>query len=294
MIYQEPDLSGHGLGNSVRGRRVPGAPVLTLIALFAMASTAWADPVSAINRTRSERCVGRTAEPLQPSRDLQRAANSLSRGERLHDVLAALPSRPSFATSFHLGGMERDSDIARAAARFCADLANPSLREIGYAMRGQDLWVIATAPLEPPNRESRAQVEDEIFTAVNRARASGRRCGSRQFPPAAPLRYSEILSDVAQARSDAMAAGDRFEHVDGRGRTPADRVRGAGYAAHIVGENIAAGATTAREAVEGWLASAGHCSNIMDSRFTEMGVAYAFSSRSRAGTYWTQLLAEPR
>lgn len=257
------------------------------------ASAACADPVSAINQLRRERCIGRTAEPLRQSRELQHAAMSLARGERLHDVLAALPSRPFFATSFHLSGVERDSDVSRAAARYCTDLANASLREVGYAVKGRDVWILATAPLEPPAREDRGQIEDEIFRAVNRARASGRRCGAREFPPAAPIRYSEVLTDVAQARSEAMAAGDRFEHVDGRGRSPADRVRGAGYSARVVGENIAAGPTTAREAVEGWLASAGHCSNIMDPRFTEMGVAYAFSSHSRSGTYWTQLFAQP-
>jgi uncharacterized protein YkwD len=65
-----------------------------------------------------------------------------------------------------------------------------------------------------------------------------------------------------------------------------------GYRARHVGENIASGVPTAREVVDGWLASPGHCSNIMDPRFTEMGVAYATERRSRGVIYWTQVFAE--
>ena len=50
--------------------------------------------------------------------------------------------------------------------------------------------------------------------------------------------------------------------------------------------------------MRGWLDSPGHCENIMDPRFAEMGVAYA---RGRApepasgvGLYWVQLLVDPK
>ena len=62
--------------------------------------------------------------------------------------------------------------------------------------------------------------------------------------------------------------------------------------ARLVGENIAFGPESAEEAVAGWMASPGHCANIMDPRFREMGVAVA-QGRKRGHFYWVQNLAEP-
>jgi uncharacterized protein YkwD len=44
------------------------------------------------------------------------------------------------------------------------------------------------------------------------------------------------------------------------------------------------------EAMAGWLDSPGHCANLMDPSFTEMGAGYAVNPNSKAGTaYWTQV-----
>jgi uncharacterized protein YkwD len=81
--------------------------------------------------------------------------------------------------------------------------------------------------------------------------------------------------------------------VDLDGNTPADRLRASGYRERLVGENIAYGPTSAQEVVAGWLHSTGHCENIMDPRFVEMGLAVAPGSGSRRGLYWDQELAQP-
>ncbi|HCJ28080.1 MAG TPA: hypothetical protein DHV63_01935, partial [Pseudomonas sp.] len=60
------------------------------------------------------------------------------------------------------------------------------------------------------------------------------------------------------------------------------------------GENIAAGQGSAEQAVSSWLASPGHCQNIMNPGFTEMGAAYATNPRSAATIYWTQVFGTPR
>ena len=91
-----------------------------------------------------------------------------------------------------------------------------------------------------------------------------------------------------------MALHDYFEHQDLSGRSPADRVRAIGYRETLVGENIAYGPQSADEVVQGWLDSPGHCENIMDPRFSEMGLAFAAGQASRRGLYWVQLLAAPR
>ena len=92
-----------------------------------------------------------------------------------------------------------------------------------------------------------------------------------------------------------MASTGNFDHRGHDGSTPAMRVARAGYGRNpIVGENIAAGAMTPAEVTEGWLASPPHCENIMDGRFTQMGIAYAENLKSAGGVYWTQEFAAPR
>ena len=61
-----------------------------------------------------------------------------------------------------------------------------------------------------------------------------------------------------------------------------------------VGENIAAGATSAEEVMEGWLASPGHCENIMSPRFSEMGIAWVVDPKSASGVYWAQTFGTRR
>jgi len=56
------------------------------------------------------------------------------------------------------------------------------------------------------------------------------------------------------------------------------------YQEKLVGENIAYGPKTADEVVQGWLDSPGHCANIMDPRFAEMGIAYAAGRASKRGS----------
>ena len=91
-----------------------------------------------------------------------------------------------------------------------------------------------------------------------------------------------------------MAKHNYFEHEDLLGRSPADRVRAVGYQEKLVGENIAYGPKSAEEVVQGWLDSPGHCENIMDPRFAEMGIAYAAGRPRRRGLFWVQLLVAPK
>jgi uncharacterized protein YkwD len=91
-----------------------------------------------------------------------------------------------------------------------------------------------------------------------------------------------------------MAQHDYFEHQDLTGHSPADRVRAAGYHEKLVGENIAYGPQSVDEVVQGWLDSPGHCQNIMDPRFAEMGLGLANGRQARRGLFWVQLLAEPK
>ena len=90
-----------------------------------------------------------------------------------------------------------------------------------------------------------------------------------------------------------MAERGYFDHVTPDGRKPTDRLARTGYEWSLTGENIAKGEMSAEEAMRGWLASAGHCANIMDPRFTEMGFGLA-EGDARGAVYWVQTFAAPR
>ena len=90
-----------------------------------------------------------------------------------------------------------------------------------------------------------------------------------------------------------MANGNFFDHRDPDGRTPGDRAELAGYSGQRIGENIAAGLDEVEKVVVGWLASPGHCANLMNAQYSELGAAYAVDPKSNAGIYWTALFGAP-
>lgn len=137
-----------------------------------------------------------------------------------------------------------------------------------------------------------AQVQQQVLDLVNQARARGRNCGSQHFGAVDPLTVSDPLYRAARTHARDMARRSYFAHQGRDGRAPKDRVQAAGYRLRLTGENIAFGPETSREVVEGWLASAGHCANIMDPRFHDMGVAVALGNK-RGHFYWVQELGSP-
>jgi uncharacterized protein YkwD len=123
---------------------------------------------------------------------------------------------------------------------------------------------------------------------MNARRAQGATCGVTMYPPAPPLTMDPRLTAAARGHSADMARRGYFDHDTPEGRTMVDRIRAAGYRGGRMGENIAAGKGTAAETVQQWMDSPGHCENIMDRRYTAVGVGYAFQGGSRLGHYWTQ------
>lgn len=80
------------------------------------------------------------------------------------------------------------------------------------------------------------------------------------------------------------------------GTSPGDRITREGYEWWTYGENIAVNYPTVSAVMQGWLESDGHCRNIMNPAFQEIGAAYAegvYLGTSSA-LYWTFDLATPR
>ena len=170
-------------------------------------------------------------------------------------------------------------------------LAAPRLRVMA-ALAAVALSSCASAGDAAVAPESGAAVRARVVELVNAARGKARRCGSERFAAAPPLISSRELNEAAARHARDMAERDYFEHRGADGSQPKDRVMRAGYQPRLTGENIALGPESAEEVVAGWLASPGHCANIMDSRFQHIGVGVA-TGRGRGKIYWVQDFAEP-
>ena len=83
-----------------------------------------------------------------------------------------------------------------------------------------------------------------------------------------------------------MAVRGYFSHDAPDGTDFADRAREEGFTGGTVGENIAAGSPTPAGVMDGWMASPGHCANIMSVDFTHIGVGVYEHQGER---YWTQV-----
>jgi uncharacterized protein YkwD len=140
-----------------------------------------------------------------------------------------------------------------------------------------------------------ANFQADTVQLINQRRAAGANCGSEgMFAPAPPLAWNDRLTSAALAHASDMAENDYFAHESRDGTTPAQRVSAAGYDWSTTGENIAAGQGSVPEVVNGWMASPGHCANIMNPRFVHLGMACASNPDSTYRRYWVLELAAPR
>jgi uncharacterized protein YkwD len=141
-----------------------------------------------------------------------------------------------------------------------------------------------------------ANFQASSLALVNQARAAGATCGTRgSFAPAAALGWNALLTQAAEGHSQDMVAHNFFAHESFDGRTFDQRITAAGYPWSRAAENIAAGQRTLAEVMAGWMASDGHCANIMNPALTEIGmVCVSGNAGTTYGTYWTMDLGTPR
>jgi uncharacterized protein YkwD len=253
----------------------------------------YAAVLSSVQSLRTGGCPGTRGLPsLRVRPALNLAAELWSMG----GALGESATRSGYAAE-RISGLHVDGDESAAAGllreRYCKLFSDGSLTDVGSYQRGRDAWVVLAAPFIAL-RAGDPRVMEQLLSLVNAARAQARRCGSRSMPASGPVRLNARLDAAAAGHAADMARRDYFAHVDPEGHSPADRVRRTGYTARVVGENLAVGAHSAAEVVDGWLHSPGHCENLMDARFTEMGLGFTGAEPPRAGEYWVQVFALPR
>ncbi len=271
-------------------------PLALLLAGVAHASEE-ARLIERINALRAEppACEGHRPEPVGPlSTDLRLSEPTQTDVGSLQQALSQNGYPVSALQLIRLSGpADADTALAALGARFCGPLLAARYTDVGVSRSGQEWRIVLARPLLSASLGDWEAEGHAVLEAANRARASARACGQRTFPAAPPLAWSAALAEAARAHSLDMANHDRFSHRGSDGSLTDERVLRTGYTWHQLGENIAAGQDAAQATVDGWLASPGHCANLMSAAFTEMGAAYAVDPNSQAGIYWTQVFAAP-
>jgi uncharacterized protein YraI len=107
-----------------------------------------------------------------------------------------------------------------------------------------------------------------------------------------PLSVSASLSSAAAYHSIDMAAKGYLAHTLVDGTSVEQNMANFGYEGGTHGENIAAGTTTAAEAMQTWQGSAEHNANMLNSAFGAIGIGRAYDASSQYGWYWTTIFGD--
>ncbi|UVM58010.1 CAP domain-containing protein [Pseudomonas sp. B21-012] len=278
----------------------PVAPLALLSLGLAFSVTAQASDesqlIESINayRSQAQRCAGQGSMELPPLASdprLMLPANSMG---DLREALAQNSYPMVNVQAISLSG-PRDPQAAMQAVResFCQVVLDPQFVDVGVSREGRDWRIVLARPLLAGRLGDWQAEGQKVLEMINTARSQARQCGGQAFDATTALAWNTTLAGAAESHTRAMANNNFFDHKDRDGRTPGDRAELAGYAGQKVGENIAAGQDTPRKVVDGWLASPGHCANLMNPQFSELGAAYAVDPKSDAGIYWTAMFGAP-
>ncbi|MET9617889.1 sigma-70 family RNA polymerase sigma factor [Kitasatospora indigofera] len=139
-----------------------------------------------------------------------------------------------------------------------------------------------TATPSPTPSPTPRTAEQQMADRINATRAK-RGCPALKIDPR--------LHSAAQRHSEDMAARNYYDHVDPDGGRADSRITASGYRWSLWGENIDRGRKSPDAVVDDWMDGAIHQDNMLDCRYTAMGLGTA---PSPAGTLWTLDLGASR
>lgn len=108
------------------------------------------------------------------------------------------------------------------------------------------------------------------------------------------LRINDKLVAAAGMKAADMAAKEYFAHQSPDGRQPWDFIKASGYSYVYAGENLAVNFYDSDEVEEAWMDSPSHRKNILNNRYTEIGIATASGRyKGDSTTYVVQMFGRP-
>lgn len=166
-----------------------------------------------------------------------------------------------------LAGAYFSSDINLVLNRFNKNIQNFQKTDVGSLIKQVGSEILNPAPLKvnSPFKDV-VLVDEKIFLETNIQRNIN--------GGLVPLSRNKFLDKAALAKANDMFKNQYFEHNSPDGVTPADLVKANGYSYIVTGENLILGNfASEKELVQAWMNSPGHRANILNKRYTEIGVA---------------------
>lgn len=118
---------------------------------------------------------------------------------------------------------------------------------------------------------------------------------SRSTANVSELKVNPILEKAAQMKADDMAAKSYFAHNTPDGKTPWYWFEQAGYKYKYAGENLAVNFQDSNEIHTAWLNSKGHFLNIVNPKYTEIGIATSTGTyKGREAVFVVQMFGTPK
>lgn len=109
------------------------------------------------------------------------------------------------------------------------------------------------------------------------------------------LKINPLLVEAAQAKADDMAEKGYFAHNSPEGLTSWHWFSEAGYSFSYAGENLAVNFSDSVDVEEAWMDSPTHRANIMNGKFTEIGIATAVGEyKGKETVFVVQMFGTPR
>jgi len=153
----------------------------------------------------------------------------------------------------------------------------------------------ATEPLHHAEADTLSSAVERLYTLINSAR-------EKENLPL--LLWSDELGELASAQAHDMCERGYFNHTNPEGEDPVERARDGSAGRFVceplfpetfllIAENIAEGFENYEEVFFGWMNSPPHRSNILDGRYTHIGIGTCsgqFQGHEGCGEHWVVLL----
>lgn len=114
---------------------------------------------------------------------------------------------------------------------------------------------------------------DFLLSAIFPSALIGFANEARSLEGTPSLKVNPVLEEAARLKAEDMVKKNYFAHASPEGVPPWYWLGKAGYSFSAAGENLAIDFSDSKDVSDAWLNSPGHRANILNKKFTEIGVA---------------------
>ncbi len=157
---------------------------------------------------------------------------------------------------------------------FNKKIAELKTQDIGQIISEVQKQISTATPLNVGGTSNNVVLlQSKIITETNLQRQENPPIGEAGGSLSA-LKENAKLDAAASAKAQDMFLNQYFEHISPSGVGPGDLAQKYGYDYIVEGENLILGNfSSEQEVVQDWMNSPGHRTNILNNRYTEIGVA---------------------